>query len=140
MTVVVDASVAMRWLFQFDDSAQAEDLLQSNDQLVAPDLVLAEIANAAWKLVTFDGTRLESAIAGVLNSAKHFDELVPATALKDRAFQIAIDLRHPAYDCFYLALAERRDCTVVTADARLLRRCANTPFADIVRPLQMNQS
>jgi predicted nucleic acid-binding protein len=48
---------------------------------------------------------------------------------------IAIELRHPAYDCFYLALAEQRDCQMITADERLLARCAGSLFAKRIRPL-----
>jgi predicted nucleic acid-binding protein len=54
--------------------------------------------------------------------------------LKDRAFAIAIEFRHPAYDRFHLALAERR-VPLVTADDRLIRRCANTPFGKLVQSL-----
>ena len=55
--------------------------------------------------------------------------------LADRALAIALDLRHPVYDCFYLALAEARGSRLVTADDRLLRVCARTPFAKLVRSL-----
>jgi predicted nucleic acid-binding protein len=55
--------------------------------------------------------------------------------LKDRALAIAIELRHPAYDCFYLALAERNTSPLVTADDRLIRRCADTPFEKLVQSL-----
>jgi predicted nucleic acid-binding protein len=46
-----------------------------------------------------------------------------------------IGLRHPAYDCFYLALAERNTSPLVTADDRLIRRCADTPFEKLVQSL-----
>jgi predicted nucleic acid-binding protein len=55
--------------------------------------------------------------------------------LKDRALAIAIELRHSAYDCFYLALAEQRTSSLVTADDRLIRRCADTPFEKLVQSL-----
>jgi len=135
MTIVVDASVALRWCFQLNGSDRAEELLRSDDQLVAPDLVIAEITNAAWKFVTFDGIMPESALAAVREVVKAFAELVPASVLKDRALAIAIELRHPAYDCFYLALAERSASLLVTADERLIRRCADTPFEKLVRSL-----
>jgi predicted nucleic acid-binding protein len=123
MTIVVDASVALRWCFQLNGSDRAEELLRSDDQLIAPDLVIAEITNAAWKFVIFDRV------------AKAFEELVPTSVLKDRALSIAIELRHPAYDCFYLALAERSASPLITADDRLIRRCSDTPFEKLVRSL-----
>jgi predicted nucleic acid-binding protein len=97
--------------------------------------VIAEITNAAWKFVTFDRITSESAMSAVREVVKAFDELVPTSGLKDRALAIAIELRHPAYDCFYLALAERNTSPLVTADDRLIRRCADTPFEKLVQSL-----
>ena len=135
MTMVVDASVALRWCFQLNGSDRAEDLLRSDAHLIAPDLVIAEIANAAWKFVIFDSVSADAAISAVREVAKAFEELVPTTVLKDRALAMAIALRHPAYDCFYLALAERSAAPLITADDRLIRRCSDTPFARLVQPL-----
>ena len=69
MTTVVDASVALRWCFQLNGLARAEELLRSDDHLIAPDLVIAEITNAAWKFVIFDGITKESAISVVREAA-----------------------------------------------------------------------
>jgi predicted nucleic acid-binding protein len=135
MTIVVDASVALRWCFQLTGSDRAEELLRSDDHIIAPDLVIAEITNAAWKFIVFDKVPAESVKLAVREVAKAFEELVPTSVLKDRALAIAIELRHPAYDCFYLALAERSESQLVTADERLMRRCAHTPFENLVRPL-----
>ena len=135
MTIVVDASVALRWCFQLNGSDRAEDLLRSDDHFIAPDLVIAEITNAAWKFVIFDGMPAEFAISAVREVGKAFEELVPTNMLKVRALAIAIELRHPAYDCFYLALAERNNSSFVTADDRLIRRCAGTPFEKLVQSL-----
>ena len=40
--------------------------------------------------------------------------------LRGRALAIAVDLNHPIYDCFYLALAEREHAPLISADKRLL--------------------
>ena len=135
MTIVVDASVALRWCFQPNGSDRAEELLRSDDHLIAPDLVIAEITDAAWKFVTFDRMPEDSAISAGREVAKAFEELVPMNVLKDRALAIAIELRHPAYDSFYLALAEQSTSPLVTADDRLIRRCADTPFEKLVLSL-----
>ena len=135
MTIVVDASIALRWCFQLNGSDRAEELLRSDDHLIAPDLVIAEITNAAWKFVIFDRLPADFAVSAVRDVIKAFEELVPTSVLKDRALAIAIELRHPAYDCFYLALAERSASPLVTADNRLIRRCSDTPFRKLVRLL-----
>jgi predicted nucleic acid-binding protein len=135
MTLVVDASVAVRWLFDMNGAAQADALLQSGEPLIAPDLVFSEITNAAWKMTALAALPRETAVEAVLKSSDFFQEIVACRELKDTALAIAIELRHPAYDCFYLALAEQRDCQMVTTDERLLARCAGTPFAKRIKPL-----
>jgi predicted nucleic acid-binding protein len=135
MTIVVDASVALRWCFPLPGSDRAEQLLRSDDHVIAPDLVIAEVTNAAWKFVMFDGVPANSAIAAIRDIGKAFEELIPTSLLKDRALAIAVELGHPANDCFYLALAERDSTRLITADDRLIRRCAATPFKQLVRPL-----
>jgi predicted nucleic acid-binding protein len=135
MTLVVDASTAIRWLFELEQSDRAEALLASGERLIAPDLVIAELSSAAWKLVRFEGIPSASAIAIIAEAGQHFDELVPATGLKDQALSLALELAHPVYDCFYLALAQQRGAVVVTTNQRLLRRCRDTLLAGTVRPL-----
>ena len=49
-------------------------------------------------------------------------EILPTRDLVGSATQLAIELDHPAYDCLYLAVAESRDFTFVTADERLIRK------------------
>jgi predicted nucleic acid-binding protein len=55
--------------------------------------------------------------------------------LASRAFEIAAELRHPVYDCFYLALAEREEASLVTADRRLIGRLAGSRWQTLCRPL-----
>ena len=43
--------MALRWYVQAPDSGAAVALLAGDEPLVAPDLVVAEVTNAAWKLV-----------------------------------------------------------------------------------------
>jgi predicted nucleic acid-binding protein len=49
------------------------------------------------------------------------DLLLPA------AFDYALTLKHPVYDCFYLAAAHIHDTYLVTADLRFARRVARDP-------------
>jgi predicted nucleic acid-binding protein len=135
MTLVVDASVAVRWLFDLAGATQADALLQSQEPLIAPDLVFSEIANAAWKMVLFGALPSEAATESVRKSSDFFHEIIPSGGLKDTALAIGLELRHPVYGCFYLALAQQRDCQMVTADDKLLTCCAGTAFAKRVGPL-----
>lgn len=135
MTVVIDASIAVRWYFGAAKVDSSDELVKSQERLIAPDLLIPEFANAAWKAVEFGGASAIAAREAVADIESQIDELIPSVELKDRALAIALELHHPAYDCFYLALAEQRDCQLVTADDRLIRRCGETQFAGILRPL-----
>lgn len=135
MTLVVDASVALRWLVAFENSDKAERLIESGETLIAPDIVIPEITNAIWKYVVFGDITPSEAQAACARAATAFESLVPSSLLKDRALAIAIELKHAAYDCFYLALAEGREAPLVTADERLVRRCEDSRFAELVRLL-----
>ncbi len=128
MTLVVDASVALKWFVAEADSALALAVLASDEILISPDLVVAELCNAAWRLwrkqeMTLDQVRI---VADQASSA--FAETSPSDALAAKAVDIAVRLDHPVYDCLYLALAEIREARLVTADRRLVSRVGDTPW------------
>lgn len=51
MTIVVDASVALKWYVDEEDSERALALLNSGERLIAPDLIVAELCTGAWRLI-----------------------------------------------------------------------------------------
>jgi predicted nucleic acid-binding protein len=135
MTRVVDASVALKWFIEEADSPVARKLIASGETLIAPDLIVAEACNAAWRLAR-RGELLAAQrdiIAADLPNA--FAELVPAASLAVLTTVIARELDHPAYDCFYLALAIIRDAPLVTADVRFVSRARQSIYAAYVTPL-----
>jgi predicted nucleic acid-binding protein len=125
MTLVVDASVAIKWFVEEDGRQQALHVLDLEERH-APDLIIAEVANEIWrKTVRGEVTdRQATAICAAL--PRYFEALHPAEALVESAFGIALALRHPIYDCLYLACAALVKGRVVTADRRLMTAIANT--------------
>ena len=124
MTIVVDASVAVKWVIPEVLSDQAESLRGRAARLLAPDLLLPEAANALWKkLIRREITTREAAQAINLLLASGLD-LRPSGPLLGRALALARRLRHPVYDCIYVALAQAEGATLVSADQRLLARIA----------------
>lgn len=132
MLRVVDASVVVK-LFLLEEGTEAvEQLLHSEFLLMAPDLAAIEVANAV-----LSAARRQSVDATVALEVVHRLEegrilLVPSRRFLARATEIALLLRHPIYDCLYLACAEERDAPLVTADRRFLQAVAGTAFADRV--------
>ncbi|WP_114951518.1 type II toxin-antitoxin system VapC family toxin [Sphingosinicella terrae] len=103
-------------------------------ELHAPDLILAEIANALWKKVRRG--EIETAQSEpVLSLLRTTLLLQPSAPLAEPALEVALELGHPVCDCFFLVLARELDVQLVTADARLIGRCRGTGLARLVRPL-----
>lgn len=126
---VVDTSVVLKWYVKEADSEVAEALVGIG--LIAPDLILAEMGNALWKKIR--KAELSSAQAqAALGGLGKVVSLLPAAYFAPRAFEISLELDHPIYDCFFLAAAEEHGCAVITADLRLLKRCAGTTCESLV--------
>ena len=51
MTLVVDANVAVKWVVANPDTERADAVISSGEELIAPDLLVAEFANALWRYV-----------------------------------------------------------------------------------------
>jgi predicted nucleic acid-binding protein len=127
--LVVDASVAFKWFLSEEPLAsQALAVLQDGATLLAPDFLIAEVCNAAWRSAKLG--RISQAQVGEIATSlpRFFDVLVSAAGLAPRAAAIAVQLDHPVYDCLYLALAEAEQAVLVTADLRLLGKVRTTAW------------
>jgi len=125
----VDASVAVKWLVLEDLSDLARELSGTRSNLVAPRLIVTEIANALVRKM----------MQGMLTAAEarqHFaglpvflPTLIDVDDLIEPALKNACALRHPVYDLIYLEAARRLDARLVTADRRFTAKLAGTDFA-----------
>lgn len=116
-SAVVDADVAIKWVVDETDSGPARSLAAT--AMEAPDLLPIECASLLWKKAAIgDLTRREAAerLEFLLHAPV---TLTPSRELLDSAMELALEWRHPVYDCLYAALAIRRNIPLVTADKRL---------------------
>ena len=119
---VIDASAMLRLLTAQAEAPEIERKLMDAALVLAPSLMLTEVANVLWKL-----SRASALPAGVdpqellRSSAELVDYLEPDRHLQAEALALAIRLNHPVYDCLYLALARREAATVLSCDQRLLK-------------------
>lgn len=126
---VVDASVVVKWLVSESLSEEASTLLKSEATLVAPALVFAEAANAMWAMRRRGDIDVDD-----MTDAVHTLQSAPVATpvsmslLTPAAARLAVDLDHPVYDCFYLALAIQTQYPVVTADARFHDKVRGHPY------------
>lgn len=120
MTLVIDASVAVKWILPEAGTAAAAALREEDTDLIAPSLVIAEIGNALWKKALRGEILKHEATPALRLVISRFSEIVAFEALASTTVELAIELRHPIYDCFYLALAERENAPLVTADQTMI--------------------
>lgn len=123
--VVVDASVAIKWVVEEEGSDAAATL--ASQELSAPTLLTVECANALWAKARRGELasnqvmeRLQALVAAPV-------EWIPVEELTESTAELAIQLNRPVYDCLYLALALRRDWKVVTADRRFAEAVRRDP-------------
>jgi predicted nucleic acid-binding protein len=124
---VVDANVAAKWLLP----AASESLLGEANrlaamharrelQLLAPDLIEAEVGNVLWKAVR----RNRITQVDAENSLRHFTslavQLISTSDLLGQALQIAVACDRSFYDSLYVALAVSTKTELITADERLV--------------------
>ncbi|OYU16253.1 MAG: VapC toxin family PIN domain ribonuclease [Alphaproteobacteria bacterium PA4] len=130
--MIVDASVAVKWLID-EPGSDAADRLLVGGGLGSPDLIFAEVANTLWK--AWRRGDFAELPGGIATLADCFQHVMPCATLMMPAARLAVELDHPAYDCFYLAMAIAEDVPLVTADRRFLAACARTAHAARVRAL-----
>jgi len=128
--LVIDASVAVRWLIPSPDHDRAvalQDLVRERRiQTWAPALQRAEVGNALWKYVR--AGRLTAAEAGgsfhaYLAQAPLFHD---TESIAEKALQIAVAHGRSVYDCTYLALSLELQCGLVTADRKFYQAMRDT--------------
>lgn len=125
--VVVDAGVGLKWVID-EPGSDVAVAVASTCGLVTAALFWIEAANAlATKERRGELSRsgLEDAWRDLLRAPLEATSVDPANA--KAALELAIELRHPAYDCCYLELALARRTTVVTADRRFRALAGRQP-------------
>ena len=116
MTLVVDASVAIKWMVRENDNDKARALFDLPDPLIAPDWLLIEAASALWRKVKQSELLQIHAERHIEDLPEFFSRLHPSQSLVGEALRWSFRLKHPVYDCLYLALAITQNCQLVTAD------------------------
>lgn len=132
--MVIDASVAFKWLVDEPDSDKAHLLIGRSD-LIAPVLIYSEVGNALVKRVNSGELAASLSLREQLADLAELLMTVDERSVAPRAYDMAVELRHPIYDCMYLALAEALGEDLLTADRKFLARLEPHAFGKIARPL-----
>ena|SRR5438067_5256028 len=124
--VVVDASIAIKWSLNEPDSNTALALLKNwtdrGIEVLAPALLAYEVTNAFYRHIRQGDIPFDDAKRGlkeIIFKVVEFD-FPENSDFNIRAMELGQQFGLPAtYDSHYLALAEREECELWTADMRL---------------------
>jgi predicted nucleic acid-binding protein len=140
VTLVVDASVALKWVLEEPDSNLAQSLAEGEEALLVPDFWLNEATNVCWLQVRKRKWSADEAREGLAL----LRALVQPTAtgdldLHDIALDIGLTINHSTYDTLYVAFAVAMGARgVVVADGPFMRDMSLHPdptLAGLLIPL-----
>lgn len=140
MALVVDASVALKWVLPEPDSHHAQALAVGNEPLLVPDFWLNEATNVCW-LQTRKGKWAPGEAREALELLRAQVTPTPTgrLGLHDVALEIGLAVGHSTYDTLYVAFAIAMDARhVVAADGpfvQAMRRHADPALAALLLPL-----
>ncbi|MBD3616725.1 MAG: type II toxin-antitoxin system VapC family toxin [Gracilimonas sp.] len=126
MSIVLDASIAAKWIFLEEDSDKAEQLLKDHSGFLVPDLFYIEMDSLIGKKVQRRELEASDAHRKRDQVQRIAADVVYHQTLAKLAFDISISLPVTMYDALYLALAMDNQTKMWTADNRLVRGLSNT--------------
>lgn len=140
MALVVDASVALKWVLQEPDSPLAQALIETEADLLVPDFWLGEATNVLWLQVRRKRLTPTEAREGLVLLRAVVDPTPTAELnLHEVALEIGLAANHSTYDTLYLAFAIAVGARgVVVADGPFVRDMRTHPdpaLAAMVIPL-----
>jgi len=126
---VIDASVAMKWFFNEEDSDKASFFLKAlrheEIKIVVPEIFYLETANACRKRVKQKKISIDTAIQTHNEMMSLPLERYPDYELAGVAWTNSLQYDLSVYDALYLSLAEVYAAPLITADRTLLKICRN---------------
>ncbi|MBI2183975.1 MAG: type II toxin-antitoxin system VapC family toxin [Thaumarchaeota archaeon] len=127
---VIDASVAVKWFSEEEGSDRAlavrNEHIDGIRTLVAPDLLVYEIANALRFKPGFNPHVTARALDDLFNL--QVDIMAPSKELVSRGSELAYEYGITVYDSLYLSLGELLGLEVITADKELYKKAEDCGF------------
>lgn len=134
--LVVDASILIKLFINEPGSRQAAAAVKKKaGELLAPDLLWAEVGNALWKYVRRDELTPAEAQRLLADMTQTPIQLIAASDLVESALRLAIETDRTVYDCLYLSAAVHSNGVLLTADMRFANAMATTPWGKFVRSI-----
>lgn len=128
--IVLDASVVLKWLFESESSTASlryrDGHTSGSNPIAVPELLFYEIANVLGSESALPPGEARNVFEAIYDMELESYHLAGSDYL--RAMTLSQRFNISGYDASYVALAEKLDAPFVTADKKLVRRCAELGF------------
>lgn len=135
MTLVLDASVLLKWFLEEPGSAAALELkrryLEGEVAIALPDLALYEVPNVLRFKRHVPEAEVKAAVRALWELG--LDIVAPKESLLEHAIHLSFTTGLSLYDCAYVALANELNAVLMTADNRLQRATAKLVHTTLLR-------
>lgn len=118
MNLILDVSAALTVVMQRPDADAYNLALAEATQVAAPDYFVPVLTHSVWKQLRVGDPPFEDPHVLIDQCVALVDEWVSGAEAWRAALDLAVEIGHPAYDCFYLALARERHAVLLTRDQR----------------------
>ena len=139
--LVLDASVALKWYIEENDTREAiqlKDRIFKEPALVAvPELFFVESANVVWKKCALRGELSKIDAQEIFRAVSKLPfQTVPDQEVLSGALRIALKHSISVYDAVYLETAMKLDARFVTADYALVEKLKSSKLSESMIPLK----
>jgi predicted nucleic acid-binding protein len=124
MTVVLDASAAIRAVLDRQKETAILDVLDAASPVITTDLFIAEVTSGLWKYVLANQISIDDAAANLDAALGLVSTFHDIAGFSHEVLREAAAQRHAVYDLYYAVLARREGAAILTTDRRLKTLCA----------------
>ncbi len=132
--IILDASVAVKWFTQEEHHDKAitirDKFIKGEIEIIVPDLILYELANALRYNPNFNSKDVEDSIQSILDL--ELTITTPMPSILQKAIETAFAKDITIYDSVYMALAQNLNCKLITADRRLYDEVKDLGFVTLL--------
>lgn len=122
---VLDSCIVAKWYINEPDALLARKLLSKNEVFSAPSIIISEVISAFSRFFV-GGKGTETAVSALTDWQLSLSEgtlrIVDQEFFYQDALELAIKTENAFHDCLYLALAQRENRRLITADKKFARK------------------
>ena len=119
MKLILDSSAAVHIALQTEHAPALMAAVEAAHVVLSPQLIQAEVGNALWKTIRWQGLDLSAALAHYEDALSLVDQLLDDTSLMPQALRLAAQHQHPVYDMLFIAAALQQGARLLTVDKKL---------------------